>query len=138
MGLFTTGDVSELTGLSQKELRTWRELCIAVPAEGVAGRGDHCRYDLMTTVGLGVAAELRRNLRGCSTKGVREVVGAFAAMTEEELVAELKAGRTHFAMPHEGRPMLGGRASTGPTSKRFTNESSANLPRLRPAPMTAE
>jgi hypothetical protein len=63
---------------------------------------------MMQTVGIVVAAKLRRSDRGCVLAYVGQVVAAFAGMTEKELLKRFADGGTCLVTIHQGRPLLRG------------------------------
>lgn len=95
-------ELSQLSDLSVTTLLRWVDAGILTPhvkrdeADGPSRNNAH-RFTLMQCVGVLVAAELRRSLRGCSPAFVKEVVTAFATVDEKWLTAQFKQGRTHFA-----------------------------------------
>jgi len=94
--LLTFADVCVVAGVSAGSLRLWCEKKIVVPFEDGAGCGNHRRFNLMQTVGVAVAIELRKSKRGCALAYVGEVVEAFGKLTEEDLQKKFAKGVTHF------------------------------------------
>ena len=109
MRYLTKGDVVEVTGLTDKEVRT---LCdIGVPAEGGEGHGNHYKFSVMTTVGFAVAAKLRQTDQRCQMDYAAKVVTAFGSITEAKLRKLFEDGRTHFVnyISSAGTPVLDGK-----------------------------
>lgn len=96
MQLFTTGDVLEITGLSATTFDAWCHGGIVKAFSGGNGTGSHRQFMLPQVVGIAIGAQLRKSNRGCVLSYVGKVVAAFNLRTEEDLLKEFEAGRTHF------------------------------------------
>lgn len=113
--MLTVDDVCRVSGVEPQTLRNWVAAGLVVPAQpGTTARGQGHRFSTMQTVGLAVAEQLRRDERGCVPSYVGKVVQAFGAVTEDWLLVEFGRDRTHFVMPHQGRPVLAGKQYAWP------------------------
>lgn len=109
MKSLSSGDVLEILapiGITPKMFRGWLEAGHVASVAGGAGLGDHRRFSLMQAIGLAVAAKEYTGRRGCAPSYIGQVVGAFAAVTEDELLGLIKNRGTHFVGPHRGKPLL--------------------------------
>lgn len=104
MRTFSTGDVREITGMRPTTFEKWCHKQV-VQGEGGIGSGNHRRFTLMQVVGILIGQELRKH-RGCHLRYVGEVVAAFDAMTEAELISQFERNKTHFVMVHQGKPWM--------------------------------
>ena len=99
----------ELIGLAPTTLQDWIVNGIVRPTvPGGKGRGNAAKFDLMTAVGVAVAAALFKSDRSCVPAFVKSVVAAFASLPEKKLLEKFAEGRTHSAGAHQGQPWLQG------------------------------
>ena len=98
MRLFTTSEVLKATGLPANTFDAWCRLGHVRPINNVSGRGNHRVFDLMTVIGVGVAAEQRELWDGCPLAYAEMIVSGFAAMPEENLLSYFKKHLTKFYM----------------------------------------
>jgi hypothetical protein len=96
MRLFTTSEVLKATGLPANTFDTWCRLGHVRPINDVSGKGNHRVFDLMTVVGVGVAAGQRELWDGCPLAYAEMIVSGFAAMPEEKLLSYFKRHLTKF------------------------------------------
>jgi hypothetical protein len=90
-------DLAKLAGLPPTTLQKWVEAGYATPAasHGV-GRGMGHEFDVMTCVGVVVAAEVRRSAQSATPAYVGHIIRAFAEQTEKHLATQLRRGATYF------------------------------------------
>lgn len=101
-------DVAAVSGVEPQILRNWIANGLITPTQpGGVGRGQGHKFSVAQATGICVAAALHRSERSCALSYLAKVVAAFEAVSEDEL-KKLRKGATHFIMPHQGRPVLGG------------------------------
>jgi hypothetical protein len=106
--LLSTGDVADVVGIPLRLVRGWCDSGLITSDAGGDGPGDHRRFSIMRTVGIAVAAAIKRGEQSCADSYVKMVVEAFASMDEKQLQDEFKKGQTHLVMIHYNKPLLRG------------------------------
>jgi DNA-binding transcriptional MerR regulator len=101
--LLSSADILEVTGLTPKQLQIWCEVGVVQP-QGGNGRGDHRRFTVMQTLALSYARLW--SMSGATTPLLRSVVEFITGFTEDELLAEFKAGRKLLIVVPGGKASL--------------------------------
>lgn len=111
MRIFQAKEVLQLCpGLKTPTLNAWCGNGVIKCVGGGHGHGNHRLFSVTQTVGIIVGYKIKHETkRGCVLSFVEQIVGAFTAMTEEELQAQLREKGDHFVTIHAGRPILQGR-----------------------------
>lgn len=105
--MLSNADVVELSQLAVPTLQHWVEGGVVVPTEpGGKGRGNGRKFDLMNALGVVVGARVYRSDQGCHLDFLKNLVAAFSAWDEAEMLAEFRKGKTHLVMVHYGKPLL--------------------------------
>lgn len=63
---------------------------------GTVGRNNPHRFSLMQVVGIGVAEQLKKTMRGASNPYAGQVIMAFSDMEETVLIEAFENGRVYF------------------------------------------
>lgn len=100
MRRLSTGDVTELSGIPANTLSEWVAAGLLKPVEGGDGKGRHRRWSVAQAVALTFAAEWRR--WGAGPAVLRPLITNLARMTDEQMLAEFDAGRTHLVQLPDG------------------------------------
>jgi DNA-binding transcriptional MerR regulator len=106
MQTYSTGDVRAITGIPTNTFERWCHDGVVQADGGGNGHGNHRRFTRMQVVGIVVADALRKAEQGCALKYIAQIVDAFSATTEPELLKQFDKGNTHFVIVHLGLPLL--------------------------------
>ncbi|MGC1274341.1 MAG: hypothetical protein WBC44_11595 [Planctomycetaceae bacterium] len=104
MTKLTTGDLTELTDWSEKQIRNMCDAGVLIPEQDGDGPGCFRLFGITQSVGLYYASQWAA--KGYSRELVAKVMLAVADLTEDELVAEFKKGRTHLIPRSDGTMTL--------------------------------
>lgn len=97
MAYFTSGEVCELAGITQKTLDRWCEEEIVKPAKGGGVQGNPRKWTPMQTLGIAVGVGvLYETQRGCVLPFFATVVRGFERLGEGRLLERFKKGATYF------------------------------------------
>ena len=98
--MLTIEQVCEVAGLESQTLRNWIANEVIIPSDkGGMGRGHGHRFSVTQSVGLVIAAEIRRSKQGTSLTLIKDLVRSFSDLSEEQLQAEFGQGNTHLVLP---------------------------------------
>lgn len=98
----TAGDLTRVTGIPERRIRNLRDAGALKPEQAGEGTGRFCLFSVPDAVGIAFA--LRWANLGYSAKLAEAILEAVSAYSEDELLAEFKAGRTHL-IPDPDGPM---------------------------------
>ena len=90
----TMSDVSELTGYTPKQLRNLCDSGVLLPEQNGEGPGCFRYFGVMQVVALAYAAHW--GLKGHSRELVIKIVDSLLDLSEKQLLAEFRKGRTHL------------------------------------------
>ena len=102
--MMTTKQVVVFTGMRYEVFYRWIQDCPLTPTvrrrKGIPqSQVNMDKWDLMSMVGIAVAAEVKQSPRGCDLDYVARIVTGFARMSPKQLEALFREGWTHFVSP---------------------------------------
>jgi len=92
----TSGDVCELSGVTQSTLDRWIKAGHLAPANNSRGTGVHRRFSVMEATAVAFGRQLRE--QHCSIEWTGAVVDYVANLAEDDLLAAMRRGET-FLLP---------------------------------------
>lgn len=136
MFLFTSGDISKLTTITNTMIIKWCKTGIVTPIGGGGIQGAHRQWTLMQLVGFLAGDEVRNSEVRCAPAYVGSIVAAFESVTEEWLQAKLAEGERYLVRPHLGQPLLStgkayGWADVGKAYERVTKYAAKKYQRMK-------
>lgn len=133
----SVADLSEIVGLSEKQLGNWCDVGYVVPVEGGGGPGNHRRFSVMQAVGVAAAVQVYRSEHGCVLGYVAKVVAAFTAADEMSLKKQFAAGKTHLARVYGGEIKLQGKQYDWPDVEAIYRDVLAKVAEIAARPVIA-
>ncbi|MEX0784680.1 MAG: MerR family transcriptional regulator [Dehalococcoidia bacterium] len=102
MTTLTSGDLTRVTGIPERRIRNLRDAGALQPEQAGKGTGRFCLFSV--TDATAIAFAMRWANLGYKAKLIHAICEALSAYSEDALLAEFRAGRTHL-VPNPDGPM---------------------------------
>ncbi len=104
MLLLSITDAAECSGYSKKQIRNICEAGLLIPEEGGSGKGCHRMFSIVQAVALAYCCRFAGT--GASREIIHRLFDQFLDLSEDKLLNEFDAGRTHCIPRVDGPPVF--------------------------------
>ena len=100
----SVSDVSECSGYTQRQIQNLCSAGVLLPESGGRGKGCHRLFSLVQAVGLAFACRFAK--QGAGKTIVVQLLDRILDLSEDDLLKEFDAGRTHVMLRIDGPPIF--------------------------------